>query len=62
MAVPSEGNPYGVADGLIFSFPVITEAGGKWRFADGFTLDEHAKSCIAASQAELEEERVAATT
>lgn len=61
MGVASEGNPYGVADGLIFSFPVVTQAGGKWRFADGFSLDDHATSCIAKSQAELQDERASAS-
>ncbi|CAE7634221.1 mdh1 [Symbiodinium sp. KB8] len=60
MAVSSDGNPFGVREGLIFSFPVVIEAGGAWRFASGFTIDEATRSAIEATQSELLEEREAA--
>jgi len=62
MAVRSDGNPYGVSPGLVFSFPVVTEAGGRWRFAGGFELDDEDRAALAKSEAELLEEREAATS
>jgi malate/lactate dehydrogenase len=60
MAVISDGNPFGVADGLVFSFPVITSPGGKWTFAEGFPLDAPTLAAVRLSETELLEEREAA--
>jgi malate dehydrogenase len=56
-AIPSDGS-YGVADGLISSFPVISK-GGKWEIVQGLDIDEFSRSRIDASVAELVEEREA---
>ena len=37
MAVWSNGNPYGIGEGLIFSFPVICQ-NGKWEIVKGLDL------------------------
>ncbi|CAN5762475.1 malate dehydrogenase [soil metagenome] len=55
MAVPSDGS-YGVAEGLISSFPVTTKD-GKWSIVQGLELDDFSKGRIEASNAELAEER-----
>ncbi|WP_043727491.1 malate dehydrogenase [Nocardia asiatica] len=55
MAVPSDGS-YGVPEGLICSFPV-TCANGEYRIVPDLALDDLARSRIAASVAELEQER-----
>jgi malate dehydrogenase len=55
VAVCSDGS-YGVAEGLISSFPVRTR-GGKWEIVQGVELNEFSRSKIDASVAELEEER-----
>jgi malate dehydrogenase len=39
MGVPSEGNSYGVPDGIIFSFPCTT-SNGKWKIVDGLKIDD----------------------
>lgn len=39
MSVPSEGNKYGVPDGLIFSFPCTTK-GGEWKIVDGLDVSD----------------------
>ena len=57
MAVPSDGS-YGVPEGLMFSFPV-TITDGKWSIVQGIEHNEYAQSKIAATIAELEEERAA---
>lgn len=51
-AVLSDGNPYGIADGLIFSFPLK----GK-EIVEGFTWDDFLEEKIRASEKELIEER-----
>jgi len=55
MAIPSDGS-YGVAEGLISSFPVTT-SGGKISIVQGLDIDEFSRGRIDASVAELAEER-----
>ncbi len=55
VAVCSDGS-YGVAEGLICSFPVRA-TGGKWEIVQGVELNEFSRAKIDASVAELEEER-----
>jgi malate dehydrogenase len=56
-AIPSDGS-YGIAEGIISSFPV-TSKGGKWEIVQGLDIDEFSRSKIDASVAELVEEREA---
>jgi malate dehydrogenase len=55
MAVPSDGS-YGVAEGLITSFPCTT-AGGRYEVVPGLDIDDYSRSKIDASVAELIDER-----
>ncbi len=55
--VVSDGS-YGVPDGLVSSFPV-TSVGGEWTIVQGLELDAFSRERIAASVAELAEERAA---
>lgn len=55
MAIPSDGS-YGVAEGLISSFPVTTSA-GKYEVVQGLDIDDFSRKRIDASVAELGEER-----
>jgi malate dehydrogenase len=55
MAVVSDGS-YGVAEGLISSFPVTT-ADGEWEIVQGLDINDFSRSRIDASAAELSEER-----
>ena len=54
--VISDGNPYGIAKGLICSFP-LTSDGQNWKIVPGIAHDGFAQAKIAASVKELEEER-----
>ncbi|WP_430647342.1 malate dehydrogenase [Agromyces sp. GXS1127] len=56
-AIWSNGE-YGVADGVISSFPVVAEDGA-WRVVEGLGVDEFARERIDASVAELVDEREA---
>lgn len=59
MAVRSDGS-YGVAEGLISSFPVTTQD-GRWEIVQGLEIDDFSRGRIDASVAELDEERAAVT-
>lgn len=59
MAVRSDGS-YGVAEGLISSFPVTT-SGGSYEIVQGLEIDDFSRGRIDASVAELAEERDAVT-
>ncbi|HEV8536294.1 MAG TPA: malate dehydrogenase [Candidatus Limnocylindria bacterium] len=55
-AVVSDGS-YGVAPGLVSSFPLTSTGGGAFQIVPGIKHNEFAKSKIAATIAELEKER-----
>ena len=59
VAVCSDGS-YGVPKGLMCSFPIEAAGKGKWKIVQGLQLDEFGKAKLAATVAELEEERAAA--
>ena len=59
VAVSSDGS-YGVAQGLMCSFPIRALGHGKWEIVQGLKLDEFGRKKLAATVAELEEERAAA--
>ena len=55
MGIPSDGS-YGVAEGLIYSFPVTCKD-GKYTIVQGLDIDEFSRGKMKATEAELEEER-----
>lgn len=61
MAVWSNGNPFGIQDGLIYSFPV-TCANGSWKFAspESCKITTEGTALMKATEAELVEEKKAA--
>lgn len=59
VAVASDGNPYGVADDLMFSFPIRTKADGSYEIVGGLDISDYAREKIKATEAELLEEREA---
>ncbi len=59
MAVVSDGS-YGVPEGLISSFPVITKD-GDWEIVQGLEIDDFSRARIDASTGELADERAAVT-
>ncbi|MFT5086202.1 MAG: malate dehydrogenase [Candidatus Latescibacterota bacterium] len=54
--VVSDGS-YGVEKGLIYSFPVRSDGAGNWEIVQGLELSDFAREKIAATEAELKEER-----
>ena len=59
VAVSSDGS-YGVPKGLMCSFPIKALGAGKWEIVQGLKLDDFGQKKLAATVAELEEERSAA--
>jgi len=59
MGVMSTGNSYGVADGLVYSFPVTTKD-GKWTIVNGLPISDFARAKLDATANELSEERAEA--
>ncbi len=55
MGVPADGS-YGIAENLIFSFPV-TCANGDWRLVEGLDIDPFSREKLIVTEAELLEER-----
>lgn len=58
MAVLSDGNPYGIADGIMYSFP-MTCANGEWAIVAGLENSTFIQEKMQASEQELLEERSA---
>ena len=56
-AVCSDGNPYGVKDGLIFSFPCKSKGDGDYEICPDFILDDYLREKIAATEDELDKEK-----
>jgi len=54
--VPSDGS-YGIAPGLIFSYPVRSDGAGSYEIVQGLTLSDFAREKIALTEKELQEER-----
>lgn len=59
MGVLSTGNPYGVPDDLIYSFPCVCKD-GEWTIVGGLKLDQFSRDKMAATAKELQEEKAAA--
>lgn len=57
MAISSDGNPYGIPEGLIYSFPCVVDASGAYSIVPGVELSEFARGKAMASAQELMEER-----
>lgn len=55
-AVCSDGS-YGIEEGLIFSFPLVSDGNGGYSIVDGLSFSDFAKEKVAATEAELKEEK-----
>lgn len=57
MGVLSDGNPYGIAPGIVFSFPCRSKGEGQIEIVRGLPWDDFLKASIALTEKELLEER-----
>lgn len=56
-ALLSDGNPYGISPGLVFSFPCISKGHGDVRIVPGFVWDPFIRKMIELTEKELLDER-----
>lgn len=56
-AIASDGNPYGIQDGLIFSFPLRSTGKGDFEIVKGLELSDYAKGKLKITEEELVSER-----
>ena len=56
---PGGDQAYGIAEGLMYSFPVTCE-GGKWQIVQGLPIDERSRALMDATAEELAEEKAMA--
>ena len=56
-AVYSQGNSYGIAEDLVFSFPLLTRRPGQWDWVANLELNEFLEKKLRVSEQELLEER-----
>jgi malate dehydrogenase len=59
MGVISDGNPYGIPDDLIYSFPCVCKD-GEWSIVGGIPIDDFSRQKMDATAKELLEEKAAA--
>jgi len=57
MAIPANGQ-YGIAEGVVFSFPCVCK-NGDYKVVEGLSWNDFSREKIAATEAELREERTA---
>jgi malate dehydrogenase len=57
MGVISDGNTYGVPEGIMYSFPVSIAPGGKWSVVQGLAINDFSRGKMDKTAKELLEER-----
>lgn len=60
-AIPATGNPYGIDESLIYSFPLRSDGKGGVSIVEGLELSNYAKGKAQATEEELKGEREAVT-
>jgi malate dehydrogenase len=58
-SILSDGNPYGVPEGLVFSFPLRSRGDGAYEVVSGLALSAYAREKLRITADELDEERAA---
>jgi len=57
MAVISDGNQYGVPEGIMYSFPLRIAPGGNWEIVNGLTINDFSRGKMDKTGKELLDER-----
>jgi len=56
-AILSDGNPYGIPGGLVFSFPCRSDGKGKYSIVEGLNLSDYARQKLDVTTKELQGEK-----
>lgn len=59
MAVCSDGNKYGIPEGIIYSFPCVCQ-NGEWRMVEGLEISAYSRTLMDATAKELVDEKAMA--
>jgi len=57
MGVISDGNQYGVPEGIMYSFPCRIAPGGQWEVVNGLSINDFSRTKMDKTGAELLDER-----
>lgn len=57
MAVISDGNQYGIPEGIMYSFPTRIAKGGSWEVVNGLAINDFSRAKMDKTAAELLDER-----
>jgi malate dehydrogenase len=57
LAIYSAGNPYGIDEDLMYSFPIRTKSDGSYEIVAGLELSDYAQGKLKATEEELQSER-----
>jgi len=57
MGVISDGNTYGVPEGVMYSFPLKIAPGGDWQVVEGLAINDFSRTKMDKTGKELVEER-----
>ena len=55
--VCTDGNPYGITEGIIYSMPLVSKGDGDYEFATDVVINDYLREKIKKSEAELVNER-----
>ena len=56
-ALLSDGNPYGIPEGLVFSFPCRSDGNGNYQIVEGVPISDYARQKLEITTDELIGER-----
>lgn len=57
MGVCSDGSPYGIQEGLVYSYPVTISTDGEWKIVEGLSIDDFSREKMDATASELLQEK-----
>lgn len=57
IGIISDGNSYGIPEGIMYSFPCAISPGGGWKIVDGLSINEFSREKMDKTATELLEER-----
>lgn len=55
--VCTDGNPYGIQEGIVYSMPLVSKGDGDYEFATDVVIDDYLRDKIRKSEDELVNER-----
>lgn len=57
MGVCTDGSPYGIPEGIVYSYPVSISTDGEWKIVEGLSIDDFSRERMDATASELLQEK-----